>query len=261
MISKKDYQHKELTIHSSKIIVPRGTYQRSLSASRVKKIADSFDERIANPPKISKRDNKYYVFDGQHTIAARKLLNDGKDLPIQCKVYFDMNEKEEALLFAQQTGTSARLSPGVRIRALIFGEDAEAVAFNNAVESLGLKLDFDHKAGKYRISSVGTAFEAYKRIGEEKFKEAMSIIIAAWHGEPKTIVRANVTALTRFIDLYKDDYDRGRLIAALSVVDPLFIGREGKLAAGNLFGYKKYLYQVYRIYNGCKKQYSLPMKF
>ena len=75
MISKKDYQHKELTIHSSKIIVPRGTYQRSLSASRVKKIADSFDERIANPPKISKRDNKYYVFDGQHTIAARKLLN------------------------------------------------------------------------------------------------------------------------------------------------------------------------------------------
>ncbi len=261
MVRKENYPHNERMIHSSNIIVPRGTYQRRLHAPRVKKIADTFDERISNPPKISMRDEKYYVFDGQHTIAARKLLNNGHDLQIRCKVYYNMTEQEEALLFAQQTGTSARLSPGVRIRALIFGGDPEAVAFNNAVESLGLMLDFDHKAGKYRISSVGTAFEAYKRIGEEKFKEAMSIIIAAWHGEPNSFVRANVTAMTYFVDLYKGDYDRGRLISALSVVDPLFIGREGKLAAGNLFGYKKYLYQVYRIYNGCKKQYALPMKF
>ncbi len=61
-----------------------------------------FDERVANEPKISFRDGHYYVMDGQNTIAALKFLNGGEDLQIRCKV----TEREEALLFAQQTGIS-----------------------------------------------------------------------------------------------------------------------------------------------------------
>ncbi len=57
-----------------------------------------------------------------------KTMNDGKDLPILCKVYMGMDEKEEALLFAKQTGESARLTPDVRTRAEIFGEDGNAMA-------------------------------------------------------------------------------------------------------------------------------------
>ena len=68
------------------------------------------------------------MFDGQHTIAARKLLNDGNDLPIKCRVYFGMTEQDEAVLFAQQFGVSAPLSAGARIRALIFGGDPIATA-------------------------------------------------------------------------------------------------------------------------------------
>ena len=44
-------------------------------------------------------------------------------------------------------------------------------------------------------------------------------------------------------------------------VDPLTIPREGRAVGVNLAGYKKYLYQVWRIYNGSGKKYSLPKKF
>ena len=101
--------YKMMVLDTSQIIAPRENYQRPLRSERVKLIVKSFDERIANEPKVSFRDGKYYVFDGQHTIDARKVMNGGKDLPILCKVYMGMNEEEEALLFAKQTGESARL--------------------------------------------------------------------------------------------------------------------------------------------------------
>lgn len=105
------------------------TYQRTLNKNKVKRIAAEFDERIANEPKLSFRDGKYYVFDGQHTIAARKLLNHDLDVDITCKVYFDMSEEDEALLFAQQTGVSSKPTPGITLRAKKIGNDTDTLAF------------------------------------------------------------------------------------------------------------------------------------
>lgn len=56
------------------------SYQRGLDRKKVNRIAANFDERIANEPKVSFRDGAFYVFDGQHTIAARKKLNGNQDL-------------------------------------------------------------------------------------------------------------------------------------------------------------------------------------
>ena len=85
--------HHEMVINSKFLEVPRSYYQRNLNANRVKRIAAEFDERIANAPKVSYRDGHYYVFDGQHTIAARKLLNNNCDLNIVCKVYSGLTER------------------------------------------------------------------------------------------------------------------------------------------------------------------------
>lgn len=261
MIKPKQYPHKEMYIHSTRLIVPRETYQRNFDDRRARKIASEFDERIANEPKVSFRDGKYYVFDGQHTIAARKLLNDGEDLQVKCKVFFDMTEQEEALLFAQQTGISAQLSAGVRVRALIYGNDPDATAFKNATESVGLRLDYDQTNGHNRIPCISTAFSVFKKLGEEQYKETLRIVLGAWNGEPHSLRRENITGISRFINLYHDVYKPKRLIEQLRRVDPLTIYREGRAAGTSFTGYKKYLNQVYRIYNGSQRADALPMKF
>ena len=103
-----EFTYKVMDLNTAQLEIPRETYQRELSPDRVRRIVKAFDERIANEPKVSYRGGHYYVFDGQHTIAARKLRNDNQDLKVRCKVYFGMSDKDEALLFAQQTGASAK---------------------------------------------------------------------------------------------------------------------------------------------------------
>jgi hypothetical protein len=248
-------------VNSSSIKVPRSSYQRELNPRRVQKIVREFDEHIANEPKISYRDKNFYVFDGQHTIAARKYLNGNQDLDIRCKVYYDLTEKEEALLFAQQTGTSAMLTPGAKLRAEVFGEKTEALAFLAATEGVGLKLDYSQRKGEKRIACIGTAFEEFSKFGADVYQEALSILLAAWHGDPESLRRENVQAMVRFVDLYRGEYNPERLVARLRHTDPLTIYREGRLVGSTLSGYKKYLYQVFRIYNGHGIKTSLPMKF
>ena len=163
--------YHEMCLNSSELIVPRDTYQRALHPARVARIAKEFDERVANEPKISFRDGHYYVMDGQNTIAARKFLNGGEDLQIRCKVYFGMTEREEALLFAQQTGISERLSAGQKLRALIFAGEPAAVAFQQATELAGVHLSFEEGRGKQRISCIATAYHEFIRLGPELYPQ------------------------------------------------------------------------------------------
>lgn len=253
--------YREMTINSKCLEIPRNIYQRPLNESRVRRIAAEFDERIANEPKVSYRNGHYYVFDGQHTIAARKRLNHNRDLPIRCKVYVGLSESEEALLFAQQTGASAVLTSGDRIRALIYGGDSQAIAFLKATEGMGVLLDYAQTSGKKRIACISTAFDAFRRMGKEQYQEGLSVILSAWKGEPNSFRAQNISGIMRFVELYHGEYNAERLVHRLKGVDPLTIYREGRAMGVNLTGYKKYLYQVYRIYNGNSQKNALPIKF
>ena len=71
--------YTEQMVSSALLEIPRSSYQRELNPERVKRISRSFDERIANEPKVSLRDGHYYVFDGQHVIAARVDHNSGEE--------------------------------------------------------------------------------------------------------------------------------------------------------------------------------------
>ncbi len=95
---------EEKMVSSALLEIPRNTYQRSLNPERVKRISHSFDERIANEPKVSLRDGHYVVFDGQHVIAARVERNSGEELTkrLQRKlgILTPMEKHEQYLLAA-----------------------------------------------------------------------------------------------------------------------------------------------------------------
>lgn len=146
-------------IHSSKLIYPREIYQRGVERKRVELIARDFNEYIVNEPKVSFRNGRYYVMDGQHTIEGCILLNGGADRPILCKVYTGLTMEQETLLFAEQNGHAAPLSAGIKLRAKVVGGDAPSKAFVVATNRVGLSLNYDsmqlsgvHPMELYRIS-------------------------------------------------------------------------------------------------------------
>jgi hypothetical protein len=201
---KQERSYKEKDINSAELVIPRDLYQRGLDNRRVPEIADNFDERVANEPKVSARDGKYFVFDGQHTIAARKMRNGGEDLPIHCKVYAGLSAQDEALLFAQQTGFAAKVYPGARIRALVFAGDPDAISFLKATESVGLRISFHQARGQNRIGCVSTAYAMFQSVGAEIYIEALRIIVAAWGGHKDSLRTVTLQGVAEFVKLYHD---------------------------------------------------------
>ena len=79
-----------------------------IQRKRVELIAKDFNEYTANEPKVSFRNGRYYVTDGQHTIEARILRNGGKDPPILCKIYTGLTMQQEACSSQSRTVTPHR---------------------------------------------------------------------------------------------------------------------------------------------------------
>lgn len=105
----------EMRYIDSALLTPCAEYQRVLRTRKVEEISATFSEYVANEPRVSYRDGRYHVFDGQNTIEARIACNGGHDLPILCKVFHGLSKKDEALLFAVQTGISTDLTAGERL--------------------------------------------------------------------------------------------------------------------------------------------------
>lgn len=253
--------YEEKLVSSALLEIPRNTYQRSLNPERVKRISHSFDERIANEPKVSLRDGHYIVFDGQSVIAARVDHNDGEELPIRCKVYTGLSAKDEARLFANQTGFGTPPSIGMKLRALVYAGDPEACGFLKATEEIGLRIDYGQHKGRKRVACISAALTEFRKLGATKYQAAMKMILDGWDGDPDSLRAETVTGVCRFMDLYYGEFDPKRLVKRFRTVDPLKIFRDGKAMGDSMPGYKKYLYQVLLIYNGASVKTALPMKF
>lgn len=186
LFAQRPYEEKVL--NSAYLEIP-AEYQRELSIPNIERMSAEFTEWIANPPKVSYRDGHYYVFDGQHTLMTRKAMNGGADLPIICKVYYGLTQEEEAILFSRQTGVSAPLTAGAKLRAALFGKDAEAIAFLNATESTGLQLGLDSYRAPWKIICIRTAFKEYKTYGADLYKEALTMLARGWEGDPDSLRR------------------------------------------------------------------------
>ena len=220
--------YQMVVIHSSKLIYPRELYQRGIQRKRVELIAKDFNEYTANEPKVSFRNGRYYVTDGQHTIEARILRNGGKDLPILCKIYTGLTMQQEALFFAEQNGHAAPLTAGIKLRAKVVGEDAPSVAFLAATNRVGLDFNYDSlQLSDYRISCVGTALKLYNQMGEKIYCEALRLIVAAWEGKPDSFRASVLRGMMHFVELYHGEFSEERLIRALRSVHPMEIYRSG----------------------------------
>lgn len=258
----KKHPYKEVIVNSAVLNVPTELYQRRLDPVRANKIAEKFDERLLNDPKVSWRDGRYFVFDGQHTLEAMKILNGNKDLLVRIRMFEGMTAKDEAMLFAKQFGESESVAAGARIRALIYAEDPTALAFQAAVRSVGFELDYSHQRGKNRIGCISAAYKQFKELGAERFTEVLTAIREAWDGDSNSFRLGNIVGLCQFAELYRDEYSHYRLVKRLSIVGPMEIYQSAKdISEGECPGDLKYLKVVWDIYNGTSASKALPRKF
>jgi len=129
-------------------------YQRGLSAKRIKDTASAWSWAACGALKVALRpDGEWFVFDGQHRLAAALLRHDVKALP--CLVYEMKTVREEAAGFLAQT-TSKPMTVIERFKALLMVQDPVATMVKNLLDRNQITLRGGVKPGD---KAIGCAAE------------------------------------------------------------------------------------------------------
>lgn len=243
---------------NSALLIPCIEYQRMLRMEKVSQIAENFSEYIANEPKVSYRDGRFYVFDGQNTVEARRTCNGGMELPIRCKVFYGLAKEDEATLFAIQTGNATCLTAGERLRANLVAENPDAIYFVGITSNAGVEFAYDGIRAPWKIYCIETAYELYKQYGCECYVEMLRIINEAWKGNVDAYLAGVIRGVARFISVYEGEYSRERLVQQLARTHPKTITQLAQKDTGS--SANRHMRQILRIYNGASREMSLPLK-
>lgn len=239
-----NYEYKTL---NTRDIAVDGLYQRTLNDSRVKKIVRDFNPYLVNAVKVSFRDGKYYVFDGQHTMAALKLKHKGADCKIECKVFYGLTRLDEMELFIQQNGASSNVVTREKFRALYNNGDPEITTLVQLVGKAGLDLDFEKHGAKNRIVAVSSLYRAFNLLSPPAFVDMLSIIKEVWDGSPDSLSGDIIGGMAAFYAAYGGKFKRKMLVEKLKRKSPVEIVRDGKVS--NASGAKRFARVILGIYN------------
>lgn len=244
---------------NSQDIVSDDSYQRPVDYRRVKKIVSGFNPQLVNPIKVSKRDGKYYVFDGQHTLRALVLRNDEKDLPVECKVYENLTKEQEAKLFSEQNGFSKGVDINAKLKALYVAGDVNIIELKSGIEKAGFIFDFSNSKGNRKIVCCRTVYDIYRKSSIETLQKVLQIIMEAWGGESDSIRKEIISGVYLFHVKYEGEYDERTLVDKLRKTAAVKIVRDGSASISG--GNKRFARQILNIYNKGGRTRKLDDRF
>ena len=196
-----EFEHKYLRPSQ---IAADPLYQRPLDQRRVEKIANEFSGDLFNEPKVSYRDGKYWVFNGQHSIAAWRKYHNGDDKPVYCKVFKGMTWLEECDAFMKQNGLSKDPTTNEKLHAAFNSKDPDVVDMVEKAKLCGFDVNFSLSKTPTRIIALSALFRAYKMLGGEAFLDMLTAIKEAWYGDIDAVSQQIITGIVLIVAIYID---------------------------------------------------------
>lgn len=254
-----EYEYKSL---STKDISVDTLYQRELSDAKVGRITRKFNPYLVNAVKVSYRDGKYWVFDGQHTIAALKAMRGGRDCAVDCKIFYGLTRLDEMNLFIMQNGAASPVAVREKMRALYNNGDPDVKGMVSLAEAAGFTVDFKAGQATGRIVAVSSLFNAYKTMSAGGYLEMLKVIMAAWGGSQDSLTAEIISGMSKFFNIYWETIDRKAkksFVKQLSVKSPAEIIRYVKAIATN--GSARYARAILSVYNNNRSSGRLEDRF
>jgi hypothetical protein len=176
---------------------------------------------------VSQRlDNRFYVLDGQHRIAAARMAK--YDDPIATRIFTGLTVEEEAGLFLTLNHTRAVTSIE-RFKVRVTLGDRAAININNILRAHGLHVDYAAAARPNTVSAIITLEKVYRGAGvwdDGEYSDLVDRVVAtaikAYGGDTRQTVfsRALVEGLGIFHATFGKRIDRERLAEVLGNVPP-----------------------------------------
>lgn len=236
---------------NTKDIMVDDLYQREVDPKRVARIVKDYDPCLVNCPKVSFRDSKFWVYDGQHTISAIKLATaKGNDTNVECKVYSGLTRLDEMELFVQQNGVSSPVSVNQKMRSLYNFGDKDVCGMVSAANEAGVIVDFTNAKGFNKCVAPRALMKNYLSMPREQFVDMLKTLSKAWDGTPDSFCREMINGMGLFYKTYYGKFKRTELVKSLHrSVEPIQIVREGKAYNSKINPAEVYARIILRIYN------------
>lgn len=250
-----DFEFKQM---NTKMLTVDPSYQRDVDMARVRKMVKEWNPCLVHPVKVSKRNGKYFIFDGQHTSEALKLRNKGYDTQIWCQVFNGLTWLDEVELFLAQNGNSRAVKMNDKFRARMNAGDEDVVKMVRTAESLGIIIDFKGSKAYNKIVALTTLARIFKNTTDGEYVRILKLIRDTWGGVPESYSSEILKGVYIFVKAYGDDFKDSAFIKRLGSISPTVIIREAKASAAP--GDSKYARQILAVYNQNTRSGRLPDK-
>jgi hypothetical protein len=180
------------SIPSAALIVDQ-TVQRPLDGVRVAAIAGDFEREALGVIHVSKRaDGTYHIIDGQHRVAAMRVLGKGDEL-VTCVVYEGLSRAEEAAMFRRLNNTrQVQILDRFRIR--IVEGDPVACEIAAILRSHGWSISKSTSRGSfYAVAAMEKVFRAKEGGDADTCDALIRIATEAW-GHDSNGLRAEIVS-------------------------------------------------------------------
>jgi hypothetical protein len=221
LLSTSDIKLEKLPIGNMRV---DREVQRSLDSGRAADMANNFNAAGFGFITISiRKDGSVYIVDGQHRVAALRLMGAASDHKVACQVFRGLTQADEAALFRVRNNfKQVRVFDRFRVR--VIEGDPVAVILSKTLDNHGWHV---HKSGPSKQRAAFNAVSAlewvYNGAGIRRATvhpnaadNTIAIITGAW-GHDTTGVRAEIVrGLGLFLVQYGESVDFEKLVTELS---------------------------------------------
>lgn len=148
--------------------------QRELKAAKVTAILSRLDLDQVGYPVLSCRNDKHFIIDGQHRVEAlKRFFAEDLGTKIQCRVYDELSEDEEAEMFLKLNDQLA-VTALAKFKVGVTAERPEESDIDRIVRANGAVVA---KTGENAIGCVGTLRTVYRRNGGPALGRAVRLLL------------------------------------------------------------------------------------
>lgn len=191
---------------------PHPKAQREFRQHRADELASAFNLEGMGFPCVSKKDSGLnFIIDGQHRVAALKLVGFSDDDVIQCETYEGLTDEQDAELFLERNNY-LNVNALDKFRIGVAARRQVETEIDACVRAQGLRVG--HSGGA--IKAVSALLDAHRRTGIEGLGKVLRIIRDSYgeRGFEGPLIQG--TALT--IQRYNGRIDEDQMVKALSRV-------------------------------------------
>ena len=181
-------------------------YQRPLNERTVAALVRNWNKMLMEPLVVSYRDGRYYVIDGQHRVAALRMIFKDQDTLVPCIVHTGLTYADEAELFYSLDQCKKKLSSAQSINALLqSGANAEVNDIKNLMKKRGFQWSLNDGSGDYKIRSTRTVIHAYRLLGRDAFRRLLDLLADTWRGDPASLSAMMLSGVSLFLKTYETE--------------------------------------------------------